>query len=68
VRLGEVMVHARVLLRLRGRKERDHHEQGSIQHRVGLVRGWCETPRGCRAITANEHSRLVKFAIVIDAL
>lgn len=39
VRLGEVMVHARVLLRLRGRKERDHHEQGSIQHRVGLVRG-----------------------------
>ena len=53
VRLGEVMVHARVLLRLRGRKERDHHEQGSIQHRVGLVRGSCETPRGGRAITAN---------------
>ena len=38
VRLGEVMAHARVLLRLRGRKERDHHEQGSIQHRAVYIR------------------------------
>ena len=68
MRLGEVMVHARVLLRLRGRKERDHHEQGSIQHRVGLVRGWCELlARGGRAITANVIF-VVITASVIDAL
>jgi len=28
------MVHARVLLRLRGREERDHHKEGSKQHRA----------------------------------
>jgi len=33
VRLGVVLTQARVLLRLRGREERDQHEEHTIQHR-----------------------------------
>ena len=32
MRLGVVLTQARVLLRLRGREERDHHEEHAIQH------------------------------------
>ena len=33
MRLGVVLTQARVLLRLRGREERDQHEEHTIQHR-----------------------------------
>ena len=32
MRLGVVLTQARVLLRLRGREERDYHEEHAIQH------------------------------------
>ena len=67
VRLGEVMVHARVLLRLRGRKERDHHEQGSIQHRVGLVRGTRAILRNSSRWPGDNCQRHSVISSVIDA-
>ena len=42
MRLGVVLTQARVLLRLRGREERDYHEEHAIQHgclAVARVRG-----------------------------
>ena len=38
MRLGVVLTQARVLLRLRGREERDYHEEHAIQH-GGRARG-----------------------------
>lgn len=32
VRLGEVVTQALVLFRLRGREEREHHEERAVQH------------------------------------
>ena len=55
MRLGVVLTQARVLLRLRGREERDYHEEHAIQHgepRACVARD--KVPRGAKDGTGQE--------------